>query len=69
MSFFAFRNISHLNKFGKIVTECTGGVTDSKGNVYFAAHGQSVPSKKSKAIRKPYLVKFHPSKIKRIKSL
>jgi hypothetical protein len=58
-----------IYKFDKIVTECTGGVTDSKGNVYFAAHGQSVPSKKSKAIRKPWLVKFNPSKIKRIKSL
>jgi hypothetical protein len=52
-------------KFRNIVRECTGGVTDSKGNIYFAAHGQSVPSGGSKGEAKPYLVKFHPSTLKR----
>ena len=52
-------------KFRNIVRECTGGVTDSKGNIYFAAHGQSVPAPGAKGEAKPYLVKFHPSTLKR----
>lgn len=54
-------------KFENIVRECTGGVTDSKGNIYFSAHGSSVPQPGGKAESKPYLVKFHPSTLKRTK--
>lgn len=56
-----------IYKFDQIVTECTGGATDTKGNIYFAAHGQSVPEPGKEAIRKPYLIKFHPSTIERAK--
>ncbi|MBL8028674.1 MAG: hypothetical protein JNL74_19780 [Fibrobacteres bacterium] len=63
----AAKTKTHVYTFDKIVTECTGGVTDSKGNIFFGAHGQSVPVPGEETLRKPYLVKFDPAKIERVK--
>jgi hypothetical protein len=53
-----------IYKFKKLVSEGYAGVTDSKGNIYFGAHGGA--DKKLKRPRKPWLIKFHPSTLKRM---